>query len=56
MGKIVKLKDSQLEIREVEKKFKQWKRNKNLGASYRVGTDALEQQLFSVGEIMCIIW
>jgi hypothetical protein len=37
MGKILKLKDSQLEIREVEKKFKQWKRNENWGASYRIG-------------------
>ena len=27
MGKIVKLKDSQLEIRKVQKKFMQWKIN-----------------------------
>jgi hypothetical protein len=38
MRKIVKLKDSQLEFREVEKKFKYWKKNENGGVSYRVAT------------------
>jgi hypothetical protein len=37
MRKIAKLKDSQLEIRKLEKKCKLWKRNENRGDSYRVG-------------------
>jgi len=37
MGKIAKLKDTQLEFREVKKKFEKWEINENGGASYRVG-------------------
>jgi hypothetical protein len=54
MGKIAKLKDTQLEFREVEKNSSHGKEMRTgCQSSYR---DAIGQKLFSLGEGTGIIW